>query len=158
MVHFSWFNKIQYFVNFIFAYCVAGNEWYTREIARQPVPHEWVFTAFNMVRKPMETRLHDDVIQWKHFPRYWPFVWGIHRSPVNSPHKAQWRGPLMFTLICVWINDWVNNREPGHLRRYRAHYDVNLMGQSINTCVWWYAPIVKGTRCLRHPGLLFVRG
>ena len=31
---------------------------------------------------------HDDVIKWKHFPRYWPFVRGIHRSPVNSPHKA----------------------------------------------------------------------
>ena len=28
----------------------------------------------------------DDVIKWKHFPRYWPFVRGIHRSPVNSPH------------------------------------------------------------------------
>ena len=33
---------------------------------------------------------HDDVIKKKHFPRYWPFVWGIHRSPVNSPHKGQW--------------------------------------------------------------------
>ena len=32
--------------------------------------------------------LHDDVIKWKHFPRYWPFVRGIHRSPVNSPHKG----------------------------------------------------------------------
>ena len=32
---------------------------------------------------------HDDVIKWKHFPRYWPFVWGIHRSPVDSPHKGQ---------------------------------------------------------------------
>ena len=29
---------------------------------------------------------HDDVIEWKHFLRYWPFVRGIHRSPVNSPH------------------------------------------------------------------------
>ena len=28
---------------------------------------------------------HDDVIKWKHFPRYWPFVRGIHRSPVNFP-------------------------------------------------------------------------
>ena len=34
-------------------------------------------------------QLHDDVIKWKHFPRYWPFVRGIHRSPVNSPHKGQ---------------------------------------------------------------------
>ena len=42
---------------------------------------------------------HDDVIKWKHFPRYWPFVREIHRSPVNFPHKGQWRGALMFTLI-----------------------------------------------------------
>ena len=41
---------------------------------------------------------HDDVIKWKHFPRHWPFVRGIHRSP-NSPHKGQWRGTLMFSLI-----------------------------------------------------------
>ena len=39
---------------------------------------------------------HADVIKWKHFPRYWPFVRGIHRSPVNSPHKGQWRGVLIF--------------------------------------------------------------
>ena len=47
--------------------------------------------------------------------------------PVNSPHKGQWRGALMFTLICVWINGWVNNREAGDLRRYRGHYDVIVM-------------------------------
>ena len=70
---------------------------------------------------------HDDVIKWKHFPRYWPFVRGIHRSPVNSPHKGQWRGALMFSLICVWINGWVNNREVGDLRLYRAHYGVIVM-------------------------------
>ena len=74
-----------------------------------------------------EWRFHDDVIKWKHFPRYWPFVRGIHRSPVNSPHKGQCRGALMFSLICVWINGWVNNREAGHLRRYRTHYDVTVM-------------------------------
>ena len=72
-------------------------------------------------------RIHDDVIKWKHFPCYWPFVWGIHRSPVNSPHKGQWRWALTFALICVWINDWVNKREAGDLRRYRAHYDVIVM-------------------------------
>ena len=70
---------------------------------------------------------HDDVIKWKHFPRYWPFVRGIHRSPVNSPHKGQWRGALMFTLICARINGWVNNREAGDLRRNPAHYDVIVM-------------------------------
>ena len=70
---------------------------------------------------------YDDVIKWKHFPRNWPFVRGIHRSPVNSTHKGQWRGALMFSLICFWINDWVNNREAGDLRRYRLHYDVIVM-------------------------------
>ena len=70
---------------------------------------------------------HDDVIKWKHFPRYWPFVREIHRSPVNFPHKGQWRGALMFTLICARMNGWVNNREAGDLRRYLAHYDVIVM-------------------------------
>ena len=46
---------------------------------------------------------HDDVIKWKQFPCYWPFVQGSHRAPVNSPHKGQWRGALMLSLICVWI-------------------------------------------------------
>ena len=45
---------------------------------------------------------------------------------VNSPHKGQWRGALMFSLIYAWINDWVNNREAGDLRRQRGHYDVIL--------------------------------
>ena len=72
-------------------------------------------------------RCHDDVIKWKHFRHYWPFVRGIHRSPVNYPHKCQWRGALMISLICVWINGWVNNREAADLRRYRAYYDVIVM-------------------------------
>ena len=71
--------------------------------------------------------VHDDVIKWKHFPRYWPFVRGIHRSPVNSLHEGQWRGALMFSLIYAWINAQVNNREAGDLRRYRAHNDVTVM-------------------------------
>ena len=70
---------------------------------------------------------HDDVIKWKHFPRHWPFVRGIHRSPVNSPQKGKWRGALMFTLICVWINGCVNNREAGDFKRYFAHYGVTVI-------------------------------
>ena len=70
---------------------------------------------------------HDDIIEWKLFPRYWPFVRGILRSLVNYPHNGQWRWALMFSLICVWINSWVNNREAGDLRRHRAHYDVIVM-------------------------------
>ena len=70
---------------------------------------------------------HDDVIKWKHFPRYWPFVRGIHRSPVKSPHKGECHGALMFSFVCVWINDWVNNREAGDFGSHRAHYDVTVM-------------------------------
>ena len=51
----------------------------------------------------------------------------IHRSPVNSPHKGQWRRVLMFSLICAWTNDWANHRHTGDLRRHRAHYDVTVM-------------------------------
>ena len=50
-----------------------------------------------------------------------------YRSPVNSPHNGQWRGALMFTLICARINGWVNNHEVGNSRRHRAHYDVIVM-------------------------------
>ena len=70
---------------------------------------------------------YDDVIKWKHFPRYWPFVWWIHRFAVNSPQKGQWRGALMFSFIWAWIITWVNSCEAGDFRRYRAHYDVIVM-------------------------------
>ena len=53
---------------------------------------------------PWSGRGHDNVIKCKHFPRYWPFVRGIHRYPVNSLHKGQWRGALMFSLICAWMD------------------------------------------------------
>ena len=66
-------------------------------------------SMFSLLLCPQYCAGHDDVIKWKHFPRYWPFVRGIHRSPVNSRHKSQWRGALMFSLICVWINDWVKH-------------------------------------------------
>ena len=72
-------------------------------------------------------QIYDDVIKWKLFLRYWQIVRGIHRSPVNSPHKGQWRGALIFSLICTWLYGWINNREAGDLRRYRAHYDVIVM-------------------------------
>ena len=80
----------------------------------------------------MNMDLHDDVIKWKHFPSYWPFVRGIYWSIVNSPHKGQWRRALMFSLICAWMNGWVNNREADDLRRHRAHYDVTVMASGVS--------------------------
>ena len=70
------------------------------------------------------------------FLRYWPFVWGIHRSTVNSPHKGQWRGALMFTLICARIKGLVNNREAGDLRHNRARCDVIVMYMSWAMGLW----------------------
>ena len=81
----------------------------------------------NIFDKMLKFIVHDDVIKWKHFPRYWPFVRGIQRSPMNSPHKGQWRGALMFSLICAWTNGWANHRHAGDLRRHRVHYDVTVM-------------------------------
>ena len=77
--------------------------------------------------------LHDDVIKWTHFQHYWPFVRGIHRSPVDSPHKGQWRGALMFSLICAWTSSWVNNRDAGDSRRHRPHDDVTVMCIGLTT-------------------------
>ena len=89
---------------------------------------------------------HDDVIKWKHFSRYWPFVRGIHRSPVNSPHKVQWGRALMFSLIYARIDGWVNNREAGDLRRHPAHYDVIVMNCVMNTSRDFYAIVPYNIR------------
>ena len=82
---------------------------------------------------PLHCHCHDDVIKWKHFPRYWPFVRGIHRVPLNSPHKDQWRGVLCFLWSAPWINGWVNNGEAGALRRHHAHCDVIVMFSILET-------------------------
>ena len=67
---------------------------------------------------------HDDVIKWKHFPRYWPFMRGIQRGPRTKARDAElW----FFSLIFIWIDGCINNREAGDLRRYCAHYDVIVM-------------------------------
>ena len=66
-------------------------------------------------------------MKWKHFPRYWPFVRGMHQSPVNSPHKGQWRRALVLPLIFAWINGWVNCREAGDSIHHRVHHDVTVL-------------------------------
>ena len=90
---------------------------------------------------------HDDVIKWKLFLRYWPFVRGIHRSPVNSPHKGQWRRALMFSLNCAWTNTWANNWDVIGLRRHRANYDVMVMTMFGQCCVLLWFGL---DRCYRN--------
>ena len=81
----------------------------------------WIF------RHRCESHLgHKDVIKWKHFPRYWPFVRGIHRTSVIFLTKpVTWSFDVL--SICAWINGWVNNREAGDLRRHHAHYKAIVM-------------------------------
>ena len=72
-------------------------------------------------------------VWWRHqietFSALLAICAGNSPVPVNSPHKGQWRGAVMFSLICAQINGWVNNGEAGDLRRHCGHYDVNVMGQ-----------------------------
>ena len=93
-------------------------------------------------------KIFKDVLTWwrhqtEHFLRYWPFVRGIHRWPANSPHKGQWRGALVFSLICVWTNGWVNNRDASDLRRHRLHYDVIVMSLQPPSNIFRHLKIFK---------------
>ena len=69
---------------------------------------------------------HDVVMKWKIFPRYWPFVQGIHQSPVNSPQKGTVTRGLMFFML-VRANSEINRRVAGDLRRHGAHSNVIVM-------------------------------
>ena len=78
--------------------------------------HSSNFVEFSWWRHPMDT-----------FSALLAICAGINRTPVNFPHKGQWFGALMFSLICVWIYGRLNNHEAGDLRRYRTHYEVIAM-------------------------------
>ena len=134
---------------------------------RKKIIDNWLISMINDHSRTdtiMSENIHDDVIKWKHSPRYWPFARGIHRSPVNYPHKGQWREALMFPLICAWTNnDWVNNRDAGDFRRHRAHYDVTIMLKTLtetlrqNLRVFCTSPsIPKETPVLAPPRMSYV--
>ena len=89
-----------------------------------PIIFIWLYNTVQNGRRNLAIHMyrgaaHDDVIKWKHFPRYWPFVRGIHRSTVNSLTQS-----FDVSLICAWTNSWANNTDAGDLRRYCAQYDV----------------------------------
>ena len=54
----------------------------------------------------------------------------VHRTKTSDAEL--W----VFSLICVWINGWANNRVAGDLRRYRAHHDVIVMRDDISKCTY----------------------
>ena len=97
---------------------------------------DWISTElllFICLRERQRKTDHYDAIKWRYFPCYWPFVRGIHRSPVTSPRTNNSDAELWcFHWSAPWINAWVNNREAGDLRRHRSHYDIIAMS-------FWFA-------------------
>ena len=76
---------------------------------------------------------HDDVIKWIHFPRYWPFVRGIHQSPMKNASDVElW----CFLWSAHWINGWAINHEASDLRRHCTHYDVIVMNSEKPLIDW----------------------
>ena len=120
---------------------------FVRGIHRGPVnsPHKWPVTRkifpFDDVIMSRDVSKHNigSTTWWRHqretFSALLALCMGIHWSPVNSPHKDQWRGDLMFPVICAWTNGRANNRYAGDLGRHRAHYDIAVMRRS-NHCMW----------------------
>ena len=112
----------------------------------------------------LSSRTHDDVIKWKNFPCYWPFVRGIHRSPVNSPHKRQWRGALMFSLIflnkrlskqsCGWWLEtvsrplWRHCNEGHGIGKYMT-YSLNLVAIKLQMLESLHSPMLCPLMWLR---------
>ena len=101
------------------------NELYGSPVVRNV--YCWALASVNTLAS-VNILTHDDVIKWKYFPRYWPFVREILLSPVESPHKCQRRVASMFSLMCVfWAKVWATNRDAGDLICHCAHYDVTVM-------------------------------
>ena len=121
---------------------LQNHEWFVTAMSHPPVTQVWLLW---ILLSEMEDTCATFVIQaclpdiimawWRHQKEtfsallaIWAGNWPV---PGELPTHGQSRGALMFSLICVWINCWINNGDAGDLRRYRAHYDVSVMG--INT-------------------------
>ena len=90
-------------------YCDIHSSYISEELEGDAVDFQEQYCGYTMVLflcVRFEIPLHDDIIKWKHFPRYWCVC-------------GEFTGH--------WINGWVNNREADNLRRHCAHYDVIVM-------------------------------
>ena len=75
---------------------------------------------------------HDDFIKENIF-RVTSLLCGVFTGGRWIPWQSLWRGALMFSLICVWTNNWANNEDAVDLSRHRA----------IMTSLWWpISPII----------------
>ena len=100
----------------------------------------WIFPLFLV----WTSCWYDDVIKWKHFPRYWPFVQGINRSWLILHIKASDVELWCFLWSAPEFKKSVNNHEAGDWRRHRAHYDVIVMDNANFKAIW------EATRLMRR--------
>ena len=132
---------------------------YSSSVLKTNMPSGYVsstaYCRYHIHQSPMETVCHTwigklwstkSVLLWRLCETWWRHQMETFSAllaicarnspiPVNSPHKGQWRGAFMFSLICVWINGWGNDREAGDLRRNRAYYDVIVMVKISDICM-----------------------
>ena len=115
----------------------------------------WV-TKHQLLSGDIQFRMNSLLEQYHVYSRWMAKSWWRHQmekfsallaicagnSPVTAEFPAQRPVTRSFdvSLICVWINDWANNREAGDLRRHRADSDVTAMligAVWLNTWLQW---------------------
>ena len=118
---------------------VATSMCYTRESITQ-----WLWASINQAIRRLARKfaLHQITnTWWRHQMETYSASLAIcsGKSPLPGEFPAQ--RPVTqsfdFSLVCVRINGWVNNRETGDLRRHRAHYDVIVMMFIIRKREYW---------------------
>ena len=86
----------------------------------------------------VENKKHNEVIKWKHFPCYWPFVRGIHKGNPwvtgGVPSQRPVTRGSVFSLICAWT---VEQTMETPVRHHHAHYDVTVMFSDIFYRIHW---------------------
>ena len=90
-----------------------------------------------MVPGHHQESIHTIMISWQGFPRYLPFVRGIHRSPVDSPHK----GPVMWPfdiLFDVSLNKPLNKQPSWHSP------SISIFVWRVSNCLWFEMPWCSG--------------
>ena len=128
----------------------------TRRLFLKPIVQRHVYITW--INQPLSSRHWNkagigisSIYSTQYFPHYWPFVWEltVNRSPVNSTYDGQRRGALMFSLTYAWINDWVNTRDSGDLRRHCSNYDVTVTTQMKVVLVCWV--VIPQEDCVLFP-------
>ena len=93
-----------------------------------------LFTRLSTCKLAQTSIKHDDVIKWKYFPRYWSFVRGIHRWPMNSPHK----GPVTRKMFpfdhIIMIRDWCICAK--YLLALITRFFSELLSSNFQTWIW----------------------